>query len=313
MNIQQLKNVIEVWKCGSISKAAKHLYMNQPNLSRTITSLEEEFNITLFTRTSSGVEPTYDGLQFLRQAERIVADLDEFESSFKSGDSDRLSFKIAVPRVSYLANAFSQAVSAYGNEKTLNIEYMEASNEEIINRVLFKGYDLGIIRFPIEFELDYKKRLVELQLKFQELFTFRFVATMSRQHPLASKKLLRLSDLADYIILTHGDNHSVNFSDKETDSLYLADISANSITLFERGSQFDFLRNIQGSYMLVSPLPRDVLHANGLVQIPISEEDVGLFVDLIITRKNRRYTEFERGLIAHITDVQQQIMMPDDC
>ena len=311
MNIQQLKNVIEVWKCGSISKAAKHLYMNQPNLSRTITSLEEEFNITLFSRTSAGVEPTNDGLVFLRQAERLVAGYDEFERSFKSSDADELSFKIAVPRVSYLANAFSQAVSTFGDERTLNIEYMETSNEEIINRVLYKGYDLGIIRFPIEFETEYKKRLVEMQLKFQELFTFRFVATMNRKHPLADKQLLRLSDLGDYIILTHGDNRSVNFSDKETDSLYLADISKHSITLFERGSQFDFLRNIPGSYMLVSPLPMDVLQANDLVQIPISEKDVGLFVDLIITRKNRRYTEFERNLISHISEVQQQIMPSD--
>ena len=308
MNIQQLKNVIEVWKCGSISKAAKHLYMNQPNLSRTITSLEEEFNITLFSRTSAGVEPTNDGLQFLRQAERIVADIEDFEHTFKGGVSEELSFKIAVPRVSYLANAFSQTVSAAAGEKPLKIEYMEASNQEIINRVLFMGYDLGIIRFPIEFESDYKKRLVEMQLKFQELFTFRFVATMSRQHPLAGKKMLNLSELKPYIILTHGDNRSVNFSDKETDSLYLADISKNSITLFERGSQFDFLRNIHGSYMLVSPLPKDVLQANDLVQIPISEKDVGLFVDLIITRKNRRYTDFERMLINRISEVQQQIM-----
>lgn len=311
MNIQQLKNVIEVWKCGSISKAAKHLYMNQPNLSRSITSLEEEFNITLFSRTSAGVEPTYDGLQFLRQAERMVAEFEEFENSFKHGDKDKLSFKIAVPRVSYLANAFTQAVSANAGEKLLDIEYMEASNEEIINRVLFKGYDIGIIRFPIEFESDYKKRLVEMQLRFQELLTFRFVATMSRRHPLAGKKRLNLGDMKPYIILTHGDNHSVNFSNKETDSLYLRDISDNSITLFERGSQFDFLRNIHGSYMLVSPLPRDVLQANDLVQIPFEEQDVGLFVDLIITRKNRRYSEFERKLIAHIIDVQQQIMPAD--
>ncbi|MBQ2961082.1 MAG: LysR family transcriptional regulator [Oscillospiraceae bacterium] len=311
MNIQQLKNVIEVWKCGSISKAAKHLYMNQPNLSRSITSLEEEFNITLFSRTSSGVEPTHDGLQFLRQAERMVAEFEEFENSFKHGDKDKLSFKIAVPRVSYLANAFTQAVSANAGEKLLDIEYMEASNEEIINRVLFKGYDIGIIRFPIEFESDYKKRLVEMQLRFQELLTFRFVATMSRRHPLAGKKRLNLGDMKPYIILTHGDNHSVNFSNKETDSLYLRDISDNSITLFERGSQFDFLRNIHGSYMLVSPLPRDVLQANDLVQIPFEEQDVGLFVDLIITRKNRRYSEFERKLIAHIIDVQQQIMPAD--
>ena len=312
MNIQQLKYVIEVWKCGSISKAAKHLYMNQPNLSRAITALEEEFNITLFSRTSAGVEPTYDGLIFLRQAKQVVEDFDRFEHTFKSADENELSFKIAVPRVSYLANAFSQAVSAYGGEKTLNIEYMECSNEEIIKRVLHKGYDLGIIRFPIEFEPDYKKRLVEMQLKFQELFTFRFVAAMSRKHPLADRQMLNLADLRPYIILTHGDNRSVNFSDKETDSLYLADISKNAITLFERGSQFDFLRNIQGSYMLVSPLPRDVLQANDLVQIPISEKDVGLFVDLIITRKNRRYSEFERKLISHISEVQRQIVLVEE-
>ena len=151
-----------------------------------------------------------------------------------------------------------------------------------------------------------------MQLKFQELLTFRFVATMSRKHPLAGKNILGLSDMKPYIILTHCDNRSVNFSDNETDSLYLSGISDNSITLFERGSQFDFLRNIKGTYMLVSPLPTDVLEANSLVQIPISEEDGGLFVDLIITRKNRRYTEFERNLISHIAEVQQQIMLGDE-
>ena len=312
MNIQQLKNIIEVWHCGSISKAAKNLYMNQPNLSRSISSIEEEFNISLFTRTSAGVEPTYDGLRFLRQAERIVAEFEDFESSFKIARGDRLCFKMAVPRVSYLAFAFSQAVSAYAGEKPLDIEYMEGSNEEIIQNVQYKGYDIGIIRFPIEFESEYKKRLQESQLKFQELFTFRFVATMSRQHPLAKKKMLHLSELRNYIILTHGDNRSAYFSAKETDSLYLSDISDSSINLFERGSQFDFLRNIKGTYMLVSPLPTDVLEANSLVQIPISEEDGGLFVDLIITRKNRRYTEFERNLISHIAEVQQQIMLGDE-
>lgn len=311
MNIQQLKNVIEVWKCGSISKAAKQLYMNQPNLSRSITGLEEEFGITIFSRTSAGVEPTSDGLAFLRQAEQVVAGYDEFERSFKNNDADELNFKIAVPRVSYLASAFARAVSGFGEERTLNVEYLEASNEEIINRVLYKGYDLGILRFPIEFETEYKKRLVEMQLRFQELFTFRFVALMSSRHPLAQKQCLRLSELSEYIILGHGDNRALSFSGKETDSLYLAEASRSRIKLFERGSQYDFLRNIQGAYMLGSPLPPDVLEANSLVQIPVDEKDVGLFVDLIITRKNRRYSEFERSLINQISEVQRQIMPAD--
>jgi len=311
MNIQQLKNVIEVWRCGSISKAAKQLYMNQPNLSRTITSLEEEFGITLFSRTSAGVEPTHDGLTFLRQAERVVADYDEFERSFKSADADEMTFKIAVPRVSYLAEAFSRALSGFDGECTLNVEYIETSNEDIINRVLYKSYDLGILRFPIEFETEYKKRLVEMQLRFQEVFTFRFVALMSGKHPLAGKPQLRLAELAPYTHLIHGDNRSLGFSARETESLYFADTSKSRITLYERGGQFDFLRNVPGTYMLVSPMPADVLAANGLVQIPISEKDVGLFVDLIITRKNRRYSEFERSFINCISEVQRQILPAD--
>lgn len=311
MNIQQLKNVIEVWKCGSISKAAKQLYMNQPNLSRSITSLEEEFGITLFSRTSAGVEPTEDGLSFLRQAERVVGDYDKFERSFKNPGTDEMNFKIAVPRVSYLAEAFSKALSGFNGEHTLNVEYIETSNEDIINRVLYKSYDLGILRFPIEFETEYKKRLVEMQLRFQEVFTFRFVALMSGKHPLAGKAQLRLEELAPYTNLIHGDNRSLGFSAQETESLYFADTSKSRITLFERGGQFDFLRNVPGTYMLVSPMPADVLEANGLQQIPISEKDVGLFVDLIITRKNRRYSEFERSFINCISEVQRQILPAD--
>jgi DNA-binding transcriptional LysR family regulator len=45
MNLQQIKYAIEVYKCGSISKAAEKLYMNQPNLSRIIMNLENEYGI----------------------------------------------------------------------------------------------------------------------------------------------------------------------------------------------------------------------------------------------------------------------------
>ena len=38
------RNVVEIANTNSISKAAENLYMNQPNLSRAIKSLEEEFS-----------------------------------------------------------------------------------------------------------------------------------------------------------------------------------------------------------------------------------------------------------------------------
>ena len=50
MNIDHLKYVLEVEKCGSISKAAKNLYLNQPYLSKVISEVEGELNIKIFER-----------------------------------------------------------------------------------------------------------------------------------------------------------------------------------------------------------------------------------------------------------------------
>ena len=36
ITLQQMKYAMEVYRAGSISQAAKNLYMNQPNLSKSI-------------------------------------------------------------------------------------------------------------------------------------------------------------------------------------------------------------------------------------------------------------------------------------
>ena len=46
MNIQQLRCIVEIARVGSITKAAENLYMNQPNLSRTVIEFEKEYGIT---------------------------------------------------------------------------------------------------------------------------------------------------------------------------------------------------------------------------------------------------------------------------
>ena len=43
MNIQQLRCIVEIARVGSITKAAENLYMNQPNLSRTVIEFEKEY------------------------------------------------------------------------------------------------------------------------------------------------------------------------------------------------------------------------------------------------------------------------------
>ena len=50
-----------VAKKGSISHAAKELYISQPAISKSIQKLEDNLNTTLFKRSSRGVTLTADG------------------------------------------------------------------------------------------------------------------------------------------------------------------------------------------------------------------------------------------------------------
>ena len=58
MNLLYLKYAVEVAACGSINKAAEKLYIGQPNLSRAIKELESSLGVTIFGRSSKGMEIT---------------------------------------------------------------------------------------------------------------------------------------------------------------------------------------------------------------------------------------------------------------
>ncbi len=60
-NLSQYRIFYAVAKAGNISKAAKELYISQPAISKSITRLEESLGVTLFTRSSRGVQLTEEG------------------------------------------------------------------------------------------------------------------------------------------------------------------------------------------------------------------------------------------------------------
>ena len=65
MTLQQLRYVVEVATAGSITEAARRLFVAQPSLSKAVSELEAEMGITIFERSSKGVVPTEDGTRFL--------------------------------------------------------------------------------------------------------------------------------------------------------------------------------------------------------------------------------------------------------
>lgn len=73
MEIYQLRTFVTVAQQGHLTQAAEILHLSQPAVTAQIKALEEETGISLFERSSAGVQLTEAGKLLLPEAERILA------------------------------------------------------------------------------------------------------------------------------------------------------------------------------------------------------------------------------------------------
>ena len=82
-NLSQYKIFYEVAKAGNISKAAKELYISQPAISKAISKLEDSLGLSLFTRSSRGVQLTSEGEILFEHTMEAFDALDRGEQELK--------------------------------------------------------------------------------------------------------------------------------------------------------------------------------------------------------------------------------------
>ena len=73
MELYQLRSFVAVAEAGHLTRAAEKLHVSQPAVSAQIKALEDELDLTLFDRTSSGMVLTAAGERLLTDAERVLA------------------------------------------------------------------------------------------------------------------------------------------------------------------------------------------------------------------------------------------------
>lgn len=73
MDLSHFKTFCTVIEAGSISKAAKELFVTQPAVSLKIQELEDYYKAQLLDRTNRGVQPTEIGLYVYGEAQKVQA------------------------------------------------------------------------------------------------------------------------------------------------------------------------------------------------------------------------------------------------
>ena len=136
-------------KAGNISKAAKELYISQPAISKAIGKLEDSLGLSLFTRSSRGVQLTSEGeilfehareaFEALERGEQELRRIQEFDiGHLRIGVSNTLCKYILLP---YLKTFIDQ----YPHMK-VTIE--SQSTVQTLNRLEQQKIDLGLVAEP---------------------------------------------------------------------------------------------------------------------------------------------------------------------
>lgn len=77
-NINSILAFVTVAREGSVSRAAEVMNLTQPAISHQIKRLSEETGLTLFERTSAGLQLSHDGAAVLGKAEHILEAMTDF-------------------------------------------------------------------------------------------------------------------------------------------------------------------------------------------------------------------------------------------
>lgn len=312
MNTMHFKYAVEVERTGSISQAAANLYMAQPNLSKAIKELEESIGISIFVRSSKGMIPTEQGLEFLKYAKKILIQLDNIKTIhiLKEEREQRQYLKISIPRVSYISYGITKFINELDLKRNIDVHIQETNLMNTIANVLDSSSDFGIIRYQVMYENYFLDYLKERDLAYRELWEFECLVLMSQEHALAKQEMIDYHQLSDSSIeIIHEDNvipYCPNNRMKQVTIESSKGISHKQIYVCDRGSQFDLLTNVPTTYMRVSPIPMELCNQNRLIQrkceIPNNK-----FKDIIVYHKGYQFKEIDYKCIKEIEKARDSV------
>lgn len=308
MNTLYFKYALEVEKTASITRAADNLFMTQPTLSKSIKDLEACLGFAVFRRTSKGVVPTQKGQVFLEHARKIVAQMERMELSLRSKDSVNQVFSLAIPRVDYISQAVVNFLCEFDNSPEMELDILETNSLNVIEKVAAGDFVLGIIRCHVEDEDYFLKSLTENGLQYENLWQSHYVALMSQNHPLARQPKLTEEDFSFYIEVAFGDDY-VPYVRVSNHNRAAEQLNNKRILVYDRAMQFDLLKVNSLAYTWVSPLPKEMLEQNNLVQRRIKNSRE--FKDFLISRSGYRYSKLDRDFINELTLHRNEVAYAD--
>jgi DNA-binding transcriptional LysR family regulator len=188
-NLNDLQAFRAVAELSNFRKAAEALHVSQPAFSRRIEKLEEALGVQLLERTTRRVILTAVGRDFDRKVQQLLGDLDHMLLGIRGVAATRMG-EVTIACVPSTVYYFvSQVISRYHERyPKVRVKIFDASANEVLTAVSRSEADFGL-NFVGSQEPD---------IEFKPLMEERFVAACRRDHPLAKKRRVTWTELAQY-------------------------------------------------------------------------------------------------------------------
>lgn len=137
-NLEWFRTFKSIYETGTLSGAAKQLYVSQPGVGLHLNALETYTGYTLFERTSRKMVPTERGHLLYQQLQHSLHILEEIEGRFrrKSG-ADRPTVSIGM-----CVESFQQALEKHIPSLDFNLIMQFGENEKLTELLENGGIDL---------------------------------------------------------------------------------------------------------------------------------------------------------------------------
>ncbi|QOR35125.1 LysR family transcriptional regulator [Clostridium sp. 'deep sea'] len=242
MNIQQIKQVLTIAALGSINKAAKELFLSQPNLSLSIKNLEDELQNFIFTRTSKGVELTEFGREFIAIAQPAYQQFNYLEEFCSSITYDApLSFSVSSQYFKFASSVFIDVYNKYKNKNT-NFSFKEEPILQVISSVHNQQSEIGILLLSSMQKKVLLRLLKSRGINYYKFTTEKASIIIGPNNPYFSKNIKGVTRnmISNFPFVTYNDDQ-YNFS------VEWAEVGIfnpnNRIYVSDRASMNDFLTN----------------------------------------------------------------------
>lgn len=242
MNIEQFEYLVEVARTGSVSVSAHNLHVSQSAISKSILRLEQDLGLTLFTRSRTGLVPTFVGKQLISKAHEILGKINEFKytaEEYTAASPKRIVLATVPMFLSILSVSLEALIHQYPSTE---IVLTEKSTKEIIYDVRENNIDLGFIVVNNEV-------MNEAEMQHEILMEAKTFVCINKNSDLAGKQFLTPEDVINERIVIY------NGSIKEWFTYYFDDadsvkyaVTTNNIqtikSTIEKGTAISFLSEL---------------------------------------------------------------------